>query len=240
MTSAEGSHCGHHATPRLRAYQTPNLCHLTERHLPTDWRGKVSPMTDAMTGPLRQYLQEGRDAMLRALDGLGEYDARRPLTPSGTNILGLVKHLVGVERSYLGECVGRTPGFSLPWEEDGSIWEGADMWLRADESRECVVGLYHQAWQHSDASIKELPLDTEAYVHWWKEGKRCPSFGSLITRVVAETAQHAGHAEILREGLDGQGGRDHGSLDAAAWTEYVARIQEVADTFRNPPDRAAP
>ena len=84
-------------------------------------------MSDVTTGPLRQYLQEGRDAMMRALEELGEYDARRPLTPSGTNILGLVKHLVGVERSYLGACVGRAPEFTLPWEVDGSIWDGADM-----------------------------------------------------------------------------------------------------------------
>ncbi len=152
-------------------------------------------MTDAMTGPLLQYLRQGRDAMMRALDGLGEYDARRPLTPSRTNILGLVKHLVGVERSYLGECVGRAPEFRLPWEEDGSIWDGADMWLRPEESRDYVVGLYHQAWQNSDASIDALPLETEAYVHWWKEDNRRPCLASLITRVVAETAQHAGHAE---------------------------------------------
>jgi hypothetical protein len=125
-------------------------------------------------------------------DGLGECDARRPLTPSGTNILGLVKHLVGVERSYLGECVGRAPQFTLPWEEGGSIWDGADMWLRPDESRDYVVGPYHQTWQNSDASIDALPLDTEAYVHWWKEDSRRPSLGSLIARVVVETAQHAG------------------------------------------------
>jgi hypothetical protein len=190
-------------------------------------------MADAMAYELRRYLQQGRDALMRALDQLGDYDARRPLTPSGTNILGLVKHLVGVERSYLGACVGRPPNFTLPWEEDGSIWDGADMWLRAEESRDYIVGLYHQVWQNSDASIAALPLDTEAYVHWWKDGERHPSFGSLITRVVAETAQHAGHAEILREGLDGQGGRDHGAVgDDAAWTSYVTRIQAAADPFR--------
>ena len=62
---------------------------------------------------LHQYLQQGRDAMLRALDGLSEHDARRPVVPSGTNVLGLVKHLVGIELGYLVECVGR-PAPTLP------------------------------------------------------------------------------------------------------------------------------
>ncbi len=79
-------------------------------------------MSDVMADPLRRYLQDGRESMMRALTGLSEYDARRPLTPSGSNVLGLVKHLIGIERSYLGVCVGRPPAFTLPWEEDGSIW----------------------------------------------------------------------------------------------------------------------
>ena len=193
-------------------------------------------MTDVMVGPLRRYLQDGRDSMLRALTGLSEYDARRPLTPSGTNVLGLVKHLVGIERSYLGVCVGRPPAFTLPWEQDGSIWHGADMWVRGDESHAFIVGLYEQVWKNSDASIDALPLDTPTFVHWWKEGTRHPSFGSLIIRVVTETAQHAGHAEILREQIDGQGGLDADSVgDNTAWTEYVARIQQAADPFRASP-----
>lgn len=173
---------------------------------------------DGMGDPLRRYLQDGRDSVMRALTGLSEYDARRPLTSTGTNILGLVKHLVGIERSYLGVCVGRPPAFTLPWEEDGSIWHGADMWVRADESRDYIVGLYHQIWLNSDASIDALPLEIEAYVHWWKEGTRHPSFGSLITRVVAKTAQHGGHAEILHEGLDDEAGGDADSFggDVAA------------------------
>jgi len=148
----------------------------------------ISVIDDGMGDPLRRYLQDGRDSVMRALTGLSEYDARRPLTSTGTNILGLVKHLVGIERSYLGVCVGRPPAFTLPWEEDGSIWQGADMWVREDESCDFIVGLYQQVWQNSDASIDALPLDTAAFVHWWKEGTRCPSFGSLIVRVVAETA----------------------------------------------------
>ena len=55
------------------------------------------------------------------MDGLSEYDARRPVTPSGTNLLGLVKHPAGVEASYLGDCLGRPAPFRMPWVDDGSI-----------------------------------------------------------------------------------------------------------------------
>ena len=190
-------------------------------------------MDDVLAGPLRQYLQQGRDALLRTLEQVPEYDARRPLTPSGTNLLGLVKHLVGVERGYLGACVGRAPDFTLPWEDDGSVWDGADMWARPEESRDDLLGLYRRVWRSSDASIAAVPFDAEATVSWWEEDRRHPTFGSLVVRVVAETAQHAGHAEILREGLDGRGGRDHDAVGGEdVWRRYVASIQRAAEPFR--------
>lgn len=186
-----------------------------------------------IAGDLLHYLQESRDALLRALDGLGEYDARRPLTPSGTNILGVVKHLAGVESGYLGDCLGRPSPLRFPWVDDGSIWDGADMWVTADESRDYIVGLYRSAWTHSDASITELPLDAPAHVEWWPQERQATTMGHLLARVVAETAQHAGHADILRELVDGRGGRDHdGFGDERYWTTYVARIQAAADAHR--------
>ena len=170
--------------------------------------------------------------MLRALDGLSEQDARRPLVPSGTNVLGLVKHLVGIELGYLVACVGRaSPG--LPWDEDGSVWESGDMWALPTESREYLVGLYRDAWVLADASLAEVPLDAPATVPWWPEERRVTTFGHLVVRVVAETAQYAGHADILRETVDGRGGRDReGQGDAAWWDDYVRKIQGAADTFR--------
>jgi len=186
----------------------------------------------AMSADLHRYLQQGRDAMVRALDGLGEYDIRRPLVPSGTNLLGLVKHLAGVELGYLVESVGREAP-ALPWDEDGSVWDSADMWATADQSREYLLGLYRQAWALSDASLAEVALEAPAEVEWWSQEKRHTTFGHLVVRVVAETAQHAGHAEILRESLDGQAGRDRDDVgDRQWWSEYVARIQAAADTFR--------
>jgi hypothetical protein len=178
---------------------------------------------------LRHYLQQSRDAVLRALDGVSDYDARRPVTPSGTNLLGLVKHLAGVEAGYLGACVGRPVPF--PWDDDA--WESGDMWATADESRDQIVGLYREVWRNSDAAIAELPLDAPAFVEWWPPERQHTTLGHLLARMLAETAQHAGHAEILRETIDGRGGRDHDAIgDAQWWETYVGKIQVTADTFR--------
>ncbi len=183
------------------------------------------------TADLHRYLQQGRDGLMRSLEGLSEHDARRPMTPTGTNILGLVKHLAGVEMGYLSRSVGRDAPL-LPWEADGSVWDGADMWARPEESRDYLVGLYHEAWRLSDASIEALPLDAPASVSWWPEDRRETTFGHLLVRVVAETAQHAGHADILRETIDGQAGRDRDAVGGdAEWAEYLARIQAAADRF---------
>ncbi len=62
---------------------------------------------------LVKYLQELRDTVLWKLDGLDEYDLRRPLTPTGTSLLGMVKHLADDEFSYFGEAFGR-PVTDLP------------------------------------------------------------------------------------------------------------------------------
>lgn len=189
-------------------------------------------MSDPLAEDLRRYLQQSRDSLVRALDGLAEHDVRRPMTPTGTNLLGLVKHLAGVELGYLVESVGRRAPV-LPWNEDGSVWDGADMWARAEESREWILDLYRHAWVLSDDSVAQVPLDAPATVAWWPQERRRTTFGHLLVRVVAETAQHAGHAEILRELVDGQAGRDHDDQgDAGHWAQYVARIRAAADAHR--------
>ncbi|RAS65030.1 uncharacterized protein DUF664 [Lentzea atacamensis] len=158
---------------------------------------------------LRHYLQASRDSIVSSLDGLSEYDARRPLVPSGTNLLGLVKHLIGIELGYLGESSGRPSTVKLPWVEDKSVWENGDMWAKPDESREYLLDLYRLAWRHSDESIAQLQLDAPASVPWWPEHRRQTTFGHLLVRVVAETAQHAGHCDIVRELIDGRSGADN-------------------------------
>ena len=86
-------------------------------------------MTD-LKDELLAKLDQSRAVMLAKLEGLSEYDARRPITPTGTNLMGLVKHLASMEYGYLGDCFGRPAPEPLPWVEDGSIWDGADMWAR--------------------------------------------------------------------------------------------------------------
>ena len=181
---------------------------------------------------LHHYLRQSRESLLRSLDGLPEYDIRRPMTPTATNLLGLVKHLAGIEFGYLGECVGRPAPVPMPWTDE-TIWDSADMWALSDESREYIVGLYRRAWQHTDESLEQLGLDAPASVPWWPEERRATTLGHLLVRVVAETAQHAGHADIVREMIDARAGKDHDDMgDAAWWARHVARVQEAADHFR--------
>jgi hypothetical protein len=180
---------------------------------------------------LHSKLQASRAGLLSKLDGLSEYDRRRPMTATGTNLLGLVKHLTGLEYGYLGESFGRPAPETLPWVEDGSIWQGADMWAKPDESSEYLIGLYQRACAHADSVIAALDLDAPGSVAHWPEDRRQTTLGFLLIRMVSETAQHAGHADIVRELIDGTGGPDQDSIDEATWREYIAQVRAAADTF---------
>jgi hypothetical protein len=192
----------------------------------------LSRVTD-LKDELLAKLDQSRAVMLAKLEGLSEYDARRPITPTGTNLMGLVKHLASMEYGYLGDCFGRPAPEPLPWVEDGSIWDGADMWARPDESRQYVVGLYRRACAHSDQTVAALDLGSRGTVAHWPEDRRDTTLGVLLVRMVAETAQHAGHADIVREMIDGSGGPDHDSngWDADHWRSYLAQVQAAADAF---------
>lgn len=192
-----------------------------------------SAAATGLAADLQRYLQRSRETVLSALDGLSEYDIRRPMTPTATNLLGLVKHLTGVELGYLGDCVGRPSPIRLTWVDDGSIWDGADMWATADQGCKDLTSMYQTAWRHSDQSIEQLGLDAPAQVSWWPEGRRDTTLGSLLVRVVDETAQHAGHTDILRELIDGRPGPDHDDNgDAGFWAAYVENVQQAAEAHR--------
>ena len=180
---------------------------------------------------LHGKLQAGRAVLLSKLENLSEYDRRRPMTPTGTNLLGLVKHIAGLEYGYLGESFGYPAPESIPWIEDGSIWQGADMWAKPDESSEYITDLYRRACAHADGVIAALDVEAPGSVAHWPEDRRDTTLGVLLIRMVAETAQHAGHADILRELIDGKGGPDQDAIDESTWREYVAQVRAAANAF---------
>src|SRR5215207_10003798 len=140
----------------------------------------------SQTADLHRYLQIAREALLWKLDGLSEYDIRRPLVPTGTNLLGLVKHVASVEAGYLGDTFGRPFGEPLPWlAEDAE--PNADMWATAEESRDQVVGLYRRVWQHSDATIEALSWDAVGQVPWWPPEHRDVTLHRVLVHMIAET-----------------------------------------------------
>jgi uncharacterized damage-inducible protein DinB len=178
------------------------------------------------------YLRRGREALLWKMDGLSDYDVRRPMVKTGTNLLGLVKHVASVEAGYFGDTFDRPFTEPLPWFADDAE-PNADMWATADESREQIVGLYHRVWAHADATIDALGLDAVGHVPWWPEDRREVTLHRILVHMIAETDRHAGHADIVRELIDGAAGLRDGNDNMApvddAWlVDYRNRLEEAA------------
>lgn len=187
--------------------------------------------TDA-AADLLFYLQSAREALLWKLEGLPERDLRWPATPTGTNLLGLVKHATAVELGYLGAAFGRPPARVLPWL-DHDAEPDAHLWATADESPSAVVEQYRQAWAHSDETVRTVALDTVGHVPWWPAGDDDVTLHHALTRVVADTQRHAGHADVIRELLDGAVGMhaENPGLplrDRAGWEQHRARLVAIA------------
>ncbi|HEX2133957.1 MAG TPA: DinB family protein [Actinophytocola sp.] len=190
---------------------------------------------------LRRYLQDARDVLLWKLDGLSEYDVRRPLTPTGTNLLGLVKHLAGCEIGYFGFTFGRPFDVLPPWYHDDTT-PNVDMWATAEESREDIVGLYRRACAHSDATIEALALDAVGRVPHWPADRAEVPLHRVLVHMTAETHRHAGHADIVRELIDGAAGMlartdNLAPGDADWWAGYRAELERVAAGFRDESSR---
>jgi hypothetical protein len=199
---------------------------------------------------LHRYLRSGREALLWKLDGLGEYDIRRPFTPTGTNLLGLVKHVATTELFYFSDVFGRPFGEKVPWIADdldaatigdlGADEQVVDFWATAEESREQITSFYRRVWAHSDATINELPVNAPGHVPWWPPEHRTVTLHQMLVHMVAETDRHAGHADIVREMIDGSAGLRQGSsnlaeADSAWWQAYVAKLEHIAKTARQDP-----
>ncbi|HMC40151.1 MAG TPA: DinB family protein [Acidimicrobiales bacterium] len=185
---------------------------------------------------LHHYLQESRDALVWKLDGLDECQARLPRTPTGNNLLGVVKHCLNVEAGYFGPTFGR----ELPMAQEVVPMEAfdddpqADWYARDDETKDGIIDLYRRVWTFADETIEQLPLDAAGRVPWWPSGRQEVTLQRIIVHVTYDLSRHAGHADIMREQHDGATGWQPGAPNVPGeydWPAYVARLTALADRF---------
>ncbi|MCB7135213.1 DinB family protein [Cellulosimicrobium marinum] len=189
--------------------------------------GATAPADPKAT--LLRYLAREREALLAKADGLGEYDAHRPLTRTGTSLLGLLKHVASVQLGYLCEAFGGTHDLAMPWfDDDAEV--NADMWATADESSEDVVAFFRRSSELCDATVAGLDLDARGEVPWWPPGRNVVTLHEVLVHVLDEMARHAGHADIVRELIDGSAGdgRNLPDLTDDEWSAYRQRVEEAA------------
>ena len=185
---------------------------------------------------LRHYLQSDRDALLWKLDGLSQRDLRMPWTPTGTNLIGIVKHMANVEIGYFGDTFGRdwpTPEERIS-EQDLQADPQADWYATETESCDGIIDLYRRVWSFADATIEDLPLEAPGRVPWWSDERNPVTLQRILVHVIVDLARHVGQADILREKIDGRAGlrADVANLpEHQDWQEYVAKLTRLAERF---------
>jgi hypothetical protein len=185
---------------------------------------------------LHRDLRQASAAVTWKLAGLSEYDVRRPMTPTGTNLLGLVKHLTGCEIGYFGYVFDRPIADPPAWLSN-SADPNVDMWATADESSRQVLEQYRRACAHSDATIHALDLAAPGTVPSWPEHRRNVTLHQILVHMLAETSRHAGHADIVRELIDGTTGLfAEGTATPAGdktwWAQHRDRVEQAAQAAR--------
>lgn len=181
---------------------------------------------------LKSYLQGARDTLVWKLDGLSERDKRLPRTPTGMNLLGIVKHALNTEVLYFGPTFGRewpTPEELVSWDDTDPQ---ADWYARAEESATGLVDLYRRVQNFADQTINALSLEAVGYVGHWAGAE--VTLHEIMVHKTVDLQRHAGHADILREQIDGSAGllRQSSNLpDNMDWPPYVAKLTALADCF---------
>jgi hypothetical protein len=153
------------------------------------------PFTGGEKESLHVALDRHRDVVLWKLGGLDEAQARRPMTPSGSSMLGLVKHLACVEYGWFCATFGRATE-PLP---DVDADPNADLRVDADEGIADIVAFYGRARAAADQVIDELDVD-DTGTSWSSD---VVSMRWVLIHMIEETARHAGHLDIIRELIDG-------------------------------------
>jgi hypothetical protein len=151
---------------------------------------------------LDAFLDFYRAAMVAKVRGVSEEDARRRLVPSETTLGGLIKHLARVEESWFQHRLAQIPVEELPLLAQAIDDEDSDFRMQDDETVETLIAVYEERCSRSRELAAKYDLD-HVVAH--------PRLGQvslrwIVVHMIEETARHAGHADILREQIDGSTG----------------------------------
>lgn len=181
---------------------------------------------------LREYLNDAREAVIFKAAKLSEELARRPMTPTGTHILGVVHHLAVTEYGYFGLCLNR----NVDNEYISKLLEiddpQADFLPPAEFSVAQIIDLYRQSISFAETGFDQLELESPAEVPWWNKHRRT-TLERLMVHMIAETSRHAGHLDIVRELLDGLAGLRPEAMNLPdyspdQWLEQRRVIEDIA------------
>jgi uncharacterized damage-inducible protein DinB len=182
------------------------MASLDEEGNVTDARSPASTQVITRTDPptvgpekvmLEAFLDYHRATLLQKVSGVSDADLRRQLVPSLTTLLGLVKHLAYVERSWF-QIVFAGEDLPVPWTKDDP---DPDFRIASGETTEEILALYREQVARSRAITAAASLDDLAR----SPGREC-TLRWIMVHMIEETARHNGHADILRELIDGATG----------------------------------
>ncbi len=181
---------------------------------------------------LKNHLQGARDTLIWKLDGVSERDLRLPRTPTGLSLLGIVKHALHAEVVYFGPTFGRewrTPEELVSSDDHDPQ---ADWYATAQESAPHMIDLYRRVQAFADEAIDALPLDAIGHVAHW--GGAEVTLHQAMVHTIVDLQRHAGHADIVREHIDGSAGllRKVSNLPRDMdWLAYTAKLTAIAEQF---------
>lgn len=147
---------------------------------------------------LVRYLDTYRGIIVFKAEGVERSAGIEPLVPSGTSLLGIVKHLAYVERWWFQAVLGQRE-VEFPWSEDDP---DADWRIEQDESVDDIINLYRGEFAESQAILEGIGSLDDLF----PQGDDQISARRVVIHMIEETARHAGHADILRELIDGSTG----------------------------------
>ena len=147
-------------------------------------------------GSLTSQLAFHRETLLMKVDGLDDEALRRPMTPSGLSLLGLVRHLTVTEHGWFLSIFRGEPD---PYDVGD---DAAEFRVGPEESTDEVLALYRRTCEQADAVIAAGDLDDVVTTPWGAE----VNLRAILVHMVQETARHNGHADLMREAIDGTTG----------------------------------